>query len=142
MDSCITDCTSNTINIEWQGQRGQFTNYIVKYRDKDSKDVFAVERTGESKIQMSNLKNENVYEIKIFVENTNGDESLLIETEVKTLASIASKLLKSAKKICDDPVIYGLCPVKITNLPEGIQIREFCKLQIYIYKKIRFCKSN
>ncbi|XP_052080214.1 uncharacterized protein LOC127718255 [Mytilus californianus] len=120
-----TDCTSNTITIEWQGQRGQFNNYIVKYRDKDSKDVFAVVRISESKIQISNLRNETLYEIKIFVEDPNGDESLSFKTEVRTTASIASKLLKTASKICDDPVIYRLCPIKITNLPEGIQICEF-----------------
>lgn len=123
-----TDCTSNTITIEWQGQHGQFNNYIVKHKAKDSQDVFAVERTSECKIQMSNLKNKTVYEIKIFWEDNNGDESFLFKTEVKTLASIASTLLKTAAKICDDPVIYRLTPVKVSNLAEGIQIREFCKL--------------
>ncbi|CAG2190998.1 unnamed protein product [Mytilus edulis] len=74
---------------------------------------------------MSNLKNETLYEIKIFWEDSNGDESLMFKTEVRTVASIASKLLKSAEQICDDPLIYRICPIKITNLPEGIQIREF-----------------
>lgn len=131
MDPYKTESTANTINIEWQGKRGQFNNYIVKYRVKDSKDVFAVEQTSEGKIQISNLRNGTLYEIKVFVEDTNGDESLWIKTELRTVASIASKLLKSAEQICDDPVIYRLCPVNITNLPEGIQIREFCELQMY-----------
>lgn len=125
-----TDCTANTILIDWHGQRGKFDNYIVKYRTKDSKDSFAVKRTSESKIQMSNLKNGTLYEIRIFVEDPNGDESLLFRTEVRTVTSIAAKLLESAKKICDDPVLYRLSPVKISKLSEGIQIRELCKLDI------------
>lgn len=127
-----TDFTANTINIEWQRKNGQFGNYIVKYRAKDSKDALVIKQTSESEIQMSNLRNETLYEIKIFWEDSNGDESLMFKTEVRTVASISSKLLESAEKICDDPVIYRICPIKITKLPEGIQIREFCKLQMYI----------
>lgn len=136
MDPLKTVCTANTIYIEWQGQRGQFNNYIVKYRDKGSKEVFVVERTSKSKIQISNLRNETLYEIKIFVEDTDGDESLLIKTEVRTAASIAAELLTSAEKICDDPVIYRLCPLNMRKCSEGIQIREYCKFQMYILLKI------
>ncbi|XP_071149976.1 uncharacterized protein [Mytilus edulis] len=127
-NSCNTICTGNTISIEWQGQQEkpeQINKYIVKYRAKDSKDEFALERTSESKIQMSNLRSETFYEIKIYVEDSNGDESELLKTEVKTLPSVASKLLKSADRICDDSDVYRLSPVKITNPSNGIQIREF-----------------
>lgn len=65
MDPLKTVSTANTIYIEWQGQREQFNNYIVKYRDKESKDVFAVERKPKSNIQISNLRNEAVYEITV-----------------------------------------------------------------------------
>lgn len=123
----ITKCTASTILIEWQRQHGEFNNYLVKYRAKHSQDVFAVEQTTESKTQMSNLKNGTLYEIKIVVEDINGDESSLIKTEVRTLALSASTLLETAVKTCDDPVIYRLLPDEISKMSDGIQIREFCK---------------
>ncbi|CAC5397739.1 unnamed protein product [Mytilus coruscus] len=125
---CKTNCTGNTISIEWQRkpeQIEQINKYIVKYRAKDSRVAFAVERTSESKIQMSNLASETFYVIKIYVEDLNGDESELFNTEVRTLSSTASKLLKSAERICNGYDVFRLSPVKITNLSEGIQIREF-----------------
>lgn len=131
--SCQTNCTNNTISIEWQGQLEQINKFIVKYRPKDSKVAFAMERTSESKIQISNLASETFYEIKIFKEDSNGDESLLFKTGAATLSSSASQLLKSAKRICNGTdVYYRLSPVNITNLAEGIQSREFCKLRTIV----------
>lgn len=130
MDLQKVPCVSaNTIYIEWPKQSGLFNNYIVKYRAKESKGTFAMERTSENKIQISNLKNGTLYEIKIYVENTYGDESLSFKTEVRTVVvSIASKLIKEAVKICDEPAVYRLCPVEIRKPSKGIQIHEFCKL--------------
>lgn len=126
-----TDSSANTIYIEWRREPGHFHNYIIKYRAKDSNDVLAMQTTPESKIQLSNLKTSTSYEIKIFVEDTDGDESLLFKTEVRTVASIASELLKSAEKICNDPITYRLRPVKITKPFENILIHEFCKYKKY-----------
>lgn len=135
-----TNYSANTIYIEWQGKRGgHFENYIVKYRDKEGADVFSTQHTSESKILIPNLKNSTLYDIKVYIEDADGDESLSFETEVKTLASIASILVKTVDKICDQPAIYRLKPFKITKLSEDIQMHEFCKYQFvytFMYRHI------
>lgn len=120
-----TECSANSIEIAWQGQHEHFGNYIVKYRPKESKEVFAAQRTSERKIHISNLKNGTLYEIKIYVEDSNGGESLLFKTDTRTVHSIAAKIMKSAAKISDNPDIYRLRPVKITKVAEGVQVHEF-----------------
>lgn len=125
-----TKCTANTIYIKWKAKRGQFEDYVVKYRNKEKRDGFAVERTSDSKIQITNLKGGTLYELRINKEESSGEETLLFKTEIRTVASIASELLKTAKKISDEPAIYRLQPVKTSILADGIQMYEFCKLSI------------
>lgn len=121
--------SANSIHIEWQTQQDCRDKYIVKYRTKEGHDKFEVERTSESRINIFNLKSGTLYEIKIYVEDTSGDESLSFKTEVRTAsASAASKLIEKAEKICDKPLIYRLRPLTITSPIHGIYVHNFCKL--------------
>ncbi|CAC5370966.1 unnamed protein product [Mytilus coruscus] len=76
-------------------------------------------------MQIPNLESGTLYEIKIFVEDSSGDEALLFKIEVRTIPSIASKLLKNADKISDKPTIFRLRPAKTTNTDKDILIHEF-----------------
>lgn len=125
--STKTGCTANSIFIEWQGKLDQSDGYIVKYRAKEKENVFVVQRTSQCKIQILNLESGSLYELKIFTEDTSGEETLLFKTEIRTIPSIASKLLKNADKLCDKPNIYRLRPVNSTQIAEKIQVHEFCK---------------
>lgn len=90
--------------------------------------MFVVQRTSQCKIQISNLESGTLHEIKIYVEDASGDEALFLKTEVRTIPSIASKLLRSAVKICEEPTIYRLLPARSTQIAEEIHVHEFCKL--------------
>lgn len=125
--SSKTGCTANSICIEWQGKQDHSDSYIVKYRAKEKGDVFVVQRTSQCKIQIANLESGTLYEIKIYVEDASGDEALFFKTEVRTIPSIASKLLKNAVKICDEPTIYRFLPARSTQIAEEIYVHEFCK---------------
>lgn len=121
--------SANSIHIEWQALQDCRDKYIVKYRTKEGHDKFEVERTFENRINLFNLKNDTLYEIKIYVEDTSGDESLSFKTEVRTAsASAASKLIEKAEIICDKPLIYRLRPLTITSPIHGIYVHNFCKL--------------
>lgn len=83
--------------------------YKVKYREFSDQKTFQVESTFECQIIIRNLKCKTLYEIKVYIEDEDGNESCLFTTKAQTTESSAIWLTELADKITDDPIpVYQL----------------------------------
>ncbi|CAG2215963.1 unnamed protein product [Mytilus edulis] len=107
----VQGITSSSISLSWKRREGAYT-YSVKYREVDRgvQETFKVKNTLENQIILRNLKCNTLYEIKVYIEDTNGDESYLDKIEQETRESFAIQLTEKANKIIDEVIsVYQLC---------------------------------
>lgn len=124
----------SSINISWTVQE-KCHCYKVKYREFSDKKTFQVESTFECQIIIRNLKCKTVYEIKVYIEDEDGNESCLFSTETQTTESSAIWLTELADKITDGPIpVYQLratTEMEIGN-EKKVKVYEYCKFRLQL----------
>lgn len=131
----VQGITSSSISLSWKRREGGY-KYRVRYREVDRgvQETFKVKNTPENQIILRNLKCNTLYEIKVYIEDKNGDESYLDKIEQETRESFAIQLTEKANKINDEVIsVYKLC-VKGRQLGanKNIKVYEYCKLRFYL----------
>lgn len=140
----VQGITSSSISLSWKRREGGY-KYRVRYREVDRgvQEKFKVKNTPENQIILRNLKCDTLYEIKVYIEDTNGDETFLEKIEEKTKESFAIQLTEKsfaiqltekADKITDKVISVDLLCVKERQLGvnKNIKVYEYCKLRFYL----------
>lgn len=131
----VLGITSSSISLSWKRRQDDY-KYRVKYGgvDRGVQETFKVKNTPENKIILRNLKCNTLYEIKVYIEDTNGDESFLDKIEQETRESFAIQLTEKADKIIDGVIsVYHLCSKeRQLGVNKNINVYEYCKLRFYL----------
>lgn len=128
-NACNTECTSNSISIDWSSLLKSLNDieadcYTVKYKLADSK-KFLMKETNDAhdnSIVLDGLKADSEYDILLFA-SKDGNDDKIHQTKVTTEKSVADALISSSIKVAEtcDPVIYQMQPLVIKQPGEEVR---------------------